>query len=447
MKFDHMTCAEHLAEMVRFKTVSDVDPDKMDYDEFYRFHQYLEQRFPLLHKTLSREVVGRAGLLYKWTGTGKSGNLPIMLTAHQDVVPAGDESRWTYPPYGGTIADGRVWGRGANDCKGVMLAHLEAIEALIAGGFVPDYDVYLGYGCNEEVGGSNAAEISALLQSRGVRLGMLIDEGSGVCPGKREGMCDDIVYIKLAEKGGASYKIIVRGKGGHTMNMGKKGLIAEMGQIIVDLQKTPFPWRLTDCVAAEYREKAPYFLNNQEVFSDLEHRLTEACELLEKNPREIGKFYTTRILTGIHSISSAGSMPTEVELTVSCALLDGDTAETVREELQQIVGDRAEVQLMSGRDPSPTSRMDTAAYRCVKEAYERLYPGVHVIPSLGVGGTDARHYYPVCDCVYRCSGYPYSPDGISINLHDYDENMYAGLLGNGPEFFAEILMTYGTYHD
>lgn len=447
MKFDELTCAQHLAEMIQFKTVSDSDPDKVDFSEFDRLHKYLEEQFPLLHKTLSREVVGRANLLYKWTGTGKSGNLPLMLTGHQDVVPAGDENRWTYPPYAGTIADGRVWGRGANDCKCVILAHLEAIEALIAKGFTPDFDVYLGYGCNEEVAGVGAAEICQVLQERGVRLGMLIDEGSGVCPGEREGMADSFVYVKLAEKGSGSYKITVHGKGGHAMNAGKKSLIAEMGQIAIDLQNNPFPWRLSGCVKMEYREKAPYCLKNQDIFSNLQTRLPEAVALLENNPRENGKFRTSMVLTGIRSIPPANAMPTEVELSVNCRILEGETAQSVAEALRRIVGDRAEVQLVQSCDPSPVSRTDTAAYRCVKETYEALYPGVHVFPGLGVGGTDARHYYPICDCVYRCSGYPYSTDGISVNLHDFDENMAVSNLGRGPEFFAEILMNYAAYHD
>lgn len=447
VKFSHLTCAQHLAKMIQFKTVSDPDPEKMDYAEFQRFHQYLEQQFPLLHQTLHKEVVGRAGLLYHWKGTGKSKNLPLMLIAHQDVVPAGDENRWTYPPYAGTIADGHVWGRGANDCKCVMLAHLEAVEALLADGFTPDFDVYLGYGYNEEVGGQGAAEICALLQSRGIRLGLLIDEGSGVCPGEREGMSERFVYVKLAEKGSGVYKITVHGKGGHAMNASGRSVIAEMGQIAVDLQDHPLPWRLTDCVAAEYQAKSPYILKNREVFSDLQNHLSEAVELLKHNPRENGKFRTTMVMTGLNSVPPSNAMPTEVELFVNCRILEGETAESVEEYLKGILNGRAELELLRGCDPSPTSRTDTAAYRCVKETYEALYPGVHVIPSLGVGGTDARHYYPICDCVYRCSGYPYSTDGVSVNIHDFDENMEVRQLGNGPEFFARILTRYADYAD
>ena len=139
-QFDDLACANHLAGMVHFATVSNAKSDLMDFEPFYGLHAYLEKTYPLVHKHLKREVIGRAGLLYTWKGTGKSANLPVMFTAHQDVVPVGDPAGWTYPPYSGTIADGRLWGRGTGDCKSNIMAHLEAVEALLEEGFTPDYD-------------------------------------------------------------------------------------------------------------------------------------------------------------------------------------------------------------------------------------------------------------------------------------------------------------------
>ena len=65
--------------------------------------------------------------------------------AHQDVVPEGDLEKWTYPPYSGTIADGKIWGRGSSDCKSNLIGQLEAVEALLEKGYEPDYDLYLSY--------------------------------------------------------------------------------------------------------------------------------------------------------------------------------------------------------------------------------------------------------------------------------------------------------------
>src|SRR5207248_1303058 len=75
------------------------------------------------------------GLLYEWTGSDP-GLAPLVLLAHQDVVPIepGTDGRWTEPPFEGRIAAGYVWGRGALDDKGSLVGLLEAVEHLVAAG-------------------------------------------------------------------------------------------------------------------------------------------------------------------------------------------------------------------------------------------------------------------------------------------------------------------------
>jgi acetylornithine deacetylase/succinyl-diaminopimelate desuccinylase-like protein len=54
----------------------------------------------------------------------------ILLTGHIDVVPAGDPGAWPHPPFAGVIEGGKVWGRGAVDMKGPLVAMLGALERL-----------------------------------------------------------------------------------------------------------------------------------------------------------------------------------------------------------------------------------------------------------------------------------------------------------------------------
>ena len=77
---------------------------------------------PKAHAVMQREQVGDFALLYTWKGTDPS-LPPIMLMAHQDVVPIapGTEGDWTEPPFDGVIKDGMVWGRGAWDDKGNLI--------------------------------------------------------------------------------------------------------------------------------------------------------------------------------------------------------------------------------------------------------------------------------------------------------------------------------------
>lgn len=136
-------------------------------------------------------------------------------------------------------------------------------------------------------------------------------------------------------------------------------------------------------------------------------------------------------------------LPTEVSLVVNCRILDGDTVESVKWRLEKIVDGRAEVRVLRGREPSLISRTDSAGYHCMKEIVEERHSGVLVVPTITIGGTDARNYCPICDNVYRFSGFP--SDGVPNNIHTSNENMPLKACGMGPDFFARLLMKCGSY--
>lgn len=75
---------------------------------------------------------------------------PFAVLCHLDVVPAG--GGWTHPPFGGEIADGRLYGRGTMDDKGPAVICLYCLKALKEAGFAPKRTVKLIVGCNEESG-------------------------------------------------------------------------------------------------------------------------------------------------------------------------------------------------------------------------------------------------------------------------------------------------------
>jgi succinyl-diaminopimelate desuccinylase len=56
------------------------------------------------------------------------------FAGHTDVVPAGDASRWRFPPFSAEVTDGSLWGRGACDMKGGLAAALAAALGFVAEG-------------------------------------------------------------------------------------------------------------------------------------------------------------------------------------------------------------------------------------------------------------------------------------------------------------------------
>jgi acetylornithine deacetylase len=87
-------------------------------------------------------------------GTWGGGRGPVLiLNGHVDVVPAGDLSRWTVPPFQATIRQGQVFGRGALDMKGPLCCALEAVRAIQRAGVPLGGTVMIQSVVGEEDGG------------------------------------------------------------------------------------------------------------------------------------------------------------------------------------------------------------------------------------------------------------------------------------------------------
>ncbi|MFN8062669.1 MAG: ArgE/DapE family deacylase [Vicinamibacterales bacterium] len=85
------------------------------------------------HPSCSSEIARTEALgVVGWIGAADGPTL--VLNGHVDVVPAGDETNWHYPPWEATVADGRVYGRGALDMKGGLCCALAAVRAIVEAG-------------------------------------------------------------------------------------------------------------------------------------------------------------------------------------------------------------------------------------------------------------------------------------------------------------------------
>src|SRR5205823_6316947 len=217
---DTAALAQRLAGALRFKTISYQDSSQFDAREFDGFQRYLRTTFPKLHAALKLGKVNGYGLLYEWAGSDPSAP-PIVLLAHQDVVPVepGTETRWTEPPFEGSNAGGYVGGRGALDDKGSLVGLCEAVEHLLGAGAgaKPRRTVYLAFGYDEEVGGRRgAARIAELLASRHVHPDFVLDEGGGLATGFIPGIGAPVALVGIAEKGYVTVELTAQAEGGHS---------------------------------------------------------------------------------------------------------------------------------------------------------------------------------------------------------------------------------------
>ena len=99
-------------------------------------------------------VSGRPNVIARWEG---SEGPTLGYCSHIDVVPAGDHDLWEVDPYGASIKDGRLHGRGSSDAKGPIAAALEAVAMLRTAGFEPAGTLELELVSDEESGGFKGA--------------------------------------------------------------------------------------------------------------------------------------------------------------------------------------------------------------------------------------------------------------------------------------------------
>ncbi|KAG1760147.1 hypothetical protein EDD22DRAFT_955247 [Suillus occidentalis] len=215
------------------------------WEKFLPLHDYLKDSFPLLHSNLELTKVNTYGLLYVWKGSD-SALKPLLLAAHQDVVPVLETTidEWQYPPFSGYFDGENLWGRGSCDDKSGLIGIMSAIESMLENGFKPTRTVVIASGFDEEVSGMRGASSLAteMLERYGENaFAMLLDEGSGY--GEVYGRV--IAVPGIAEKGSLNVRIKVTSPGGHSSLPPSRTSIGMLAELLVQYEKNPFEVHLT----------------------------------------------------------------------------------------------------------------------------------------------------------------------------------------------------------
>ena len=438
--------AESMAIAVRAKTVTGLlNPGNLA-AEYEALHAHLKARYPLLHATLQREVVGGHSLLYTWAGTDPKAK-PIALLAHQDVVPVapGTEALWKKPPFSGLIEDGFVWGRGTLDDKSNLITQLEAVEMLVRSGFKPQRSVYLVFGHDEEVGGrQGAAQIVALLKQRGVQLEFVLDEGSALTEGVLAGVKAPVALIGLAEKGGVSLRFTAKAAPGHSsMPPAVPGAsaIGMLGAALTRLDNHPVPGGVRGVAAEMFAVIAPELPLAQRLpLSNLWLFRPVVESMLAKGAATNAMLRSTTALTIFNAGNKANVLPGQAEAVANFRLLPGDSSASVTEHVKRVVADeRIQIEpLDTPAEPSRVSSPDAPAFKLIERTVREVFPDAIVAPGLVIAGTDSRHFEAIADQVYRFMPVRFTLADLP-RLHGTDERIAITQLADMVRFYHRLL--------
>lgn len=134
----------------------------------------------------------------------------LMFAGHTDVVPVGEESAWKHPPFGGEVADGQLYGRGAVDMKGGIACALAAVlDHLNAHGGKPKGSIsFLITGDEEGIAVNGTPKLLKWAAERGEKFDhCILGE-----PSNQETLGDT---IKVGRRGSLNGTLIVTGRSGH----------------------------------------------------------------------------------------------------------------------------------------------------------------------------------------------------------------------------------------
>jgi acetylornithine deacetylase/succinyl-diaminopimelate desuccinylase-like protein len=337
----------------------------------------------LLQSILEREGIpvkrfepgqGRSIVLARLKGAGKA--KPILLLHHMDVVPA-DPTRWKRDPFGGEIADGAIWGRGAMDMKGPGVVHLYAFIAMKRHNVPLDRDVILMAVPDEEIGGALGAVWMRKNHYQELDPEYIIDEGGFgsrdlFSPGRL------VFGISVAEKKILWLRLSAEGVAGHGSQPHDRNPNDRLVKALTRLLSEPLPsssFSVVEILKSRVGPLAPNKFNNA-----IQHSTVSL----------------TSLRSGVGEPPKVNVIPSIAEATLDCRVLPGTPKEQWLEEITRRLGDpgiRIDVTYESD-DPVVTTQ-DSPFYRALEAAVKNQHPDAIVTPMIVPYGTDANGFRPL----------------------------------------------------
>lgn len=435
---DGQKAIDDLAEMIRCKTVSYYDDEKIDHAEFKKFRALLKKLYPTVFRKTTYEEMGPSGILF--TLKGKSAEQPAVFMAHYDVVPVNEEG-WSKPAFEGIIEDGVLWGRGTLDTKCTLLGVLEAAEYLLQQGFVSEHDMYFAFAGDEEVAGKSQPVIVETLRARGVVPAIVVDEGGAVVDGIFPGVSQSCALIGIAEKGLMDAQFVIEGAGGHASAPPPHTGIGRLARAVTRIENKPFPRKLTKPVAEMFdtlgrRSSFVYRV----IFANLWCFLPVLDALCKKTGGELNAMMrTTCAFTMAEGSKASNVLPPRARMVANLRVINGTTCDETIAALKARLDDKGiQASIVQGMNPSRVSETKGYGWDKLTSAIAQTWPEALISPYLMVACSDSRHYCAISDYVYRFSAMALTKQERGC-IHGHDERIPVDKIVTTVQFYVRLM--------
>lgn len=330
---------------------------------------------------------------------------PIILLNHMDVVVA-DPSEWVEPPFSGTIRDGLLYGRGAQDMKDEGLAQLMVMVMLKREQPPLNRDVIFLATADEEVHDTGTDWMIAHHRDLLGNAEFLLTEG-----GETHLQSGEVNYVgvDIAEKAPFWLHVVAHGRPGHGSRPIEESAPNRLIRALNNILSYQPELKVSPMVEDLLREMAPFqpperaarFRNIRRALRDEDFRSTvESDESLNYLLRD------TVQITMLSGAPQTNVIPDQAWANLDVRLLPGEDPKQFLETIRGVVDDpNVDVEPLDGFSVGNSSPIDTELYESIRRVSRHYYPGASVLPRLASGYNESQRYRPLGIVSYGYSPY------------------------------------------
>lgn len=368
---------------------------------------------------------------------GSNSDAGLMFMSHTDVVPVEEEEKWRFPPFSATIADGRIYGRGASDCKGLLTAQLYAMRLLVRNGIRLEDSLILCSGADEEHGGRYGFGWLAENHPEKIRAPFAVNEGGGTPIDSPSGLT---YLLGTGEKGRLQVEIEVKGVSSHASVPWQGTNALYTLQRVLQRIEAYEPERDTETSLFDHLsvfaiEHKPSAENVDEIIAEVEPENPRFASMMRALSRMT--LTPTMITGGIKS----NSVPESIRLTCDVRTLPHQSDDYLREQLDAILegipNTTYEIDYMAVPN---SSDFETDLGRSIQRATAAALgiDDIQWVPAISTGFTDSRFTRPLGTVTYGFNGSHPDDDPMLSRAHGTDESIGISSLISGTKIMLAL---------
>jgi acetylornithine deacetylase/succinyl-diaminopimelate desuccinylase-like protein len=372
---------------------------------------------------------GRGSIVARLKGNGKK--RPLLLMGHLDVVGV-ERDKWTVDPFGATIKDGYLYGRGSSDDKGMLSACLEIFLLLHRMKAPLDRDVILLAEAGEE--GTSQYGIGYMVKEHWDKIDaeFALNEGGSIH--NVDGKVTD-VQIGTTEKVPRTTRLVAHGSSGHASIPRPDNPVIHLAAAVGKFGEWQPPSRLNETTRLFFQRLATISPPDEAaLYRNVEDPAVQEKLRLSK-PSYYSMLRTSIVPTIVKGGFRTNVIPADAEATLDIRSLPDEDMDALLEKIRQIIND-PQIEIVrnnyGARPTSPPSGVNTEMFAALERAQKKVFPTAVTLPAMGTGATDSAQLRAKGVQAYGLGNV--STDDDRRRVHGNDERASIEGLGKFLEF-------------